>query len=81
MYASAVAGWLLDVQLTDFLIKFRELRPSLGAPGGGGEGISTNKGVNKIITTHNIPRRIYAMPDKDHLNHACLYKCLYGHMS
>ena len=52
MYASAVAGWLLDVQLTDFLIKFRELRPSLGAPGGGGgkEGISTTEGVNKIIT-------------------------------
>ena len=52
MYASAVAGWLLDVQLTDFLIKFRELRPSLGAPGGEGgeEGISTIEGVNKIIT-------------------------------
>ena len=60
MYASAVAGWLLDVQLTDFLIKFRELRPSLGAPGGGGEGISTNKGVNKIITNTKFGKALFA---------------------
>ena len=62
MYASAVAGWLLDVQLTDFLIKFRELRPSLGAPGGEGrgEGISTTEGVNKVITSTKFGKGLFA---------------------
>ena len=56
--------WLLDVQLTDFLIKFRELRPSLGARGGGGEGISSTKGVKKIITNTIFGEGLFAKPDR-----------------